>query len=422
MSLLLYNIFLLLYGWALKLAANWNPKARLWVSGRKQWEAGLRTAMQQGSGPVIWMHCASLGEFEQGRPVLEALQARYPGHRILVSFFSPSGYEIRKNYAGAHHVCYLPLDSHANARKFVAIAQPSLVIWVRYEFWYHYLTRLHAARIPVILISALFRPSQPFFRWYGALHRHMLACFSHIFVQQQASADLLKKIAFTNLSVSGDTRYDRVSEIAASFRPLPEIAAFIGGKPCLVAGSTWPEDEEELDHYANSRPHMRFIIAPHEVVEEHLVEIEKLFRNTIRYSSWIQLPESPPPADPAPQVLIIDNIGMLSRLYHYATLTYVGGGFGGDGLHNILEAAVYGRPVVFGPVYDRFPEAIDMLDAGGAFTVGSALELEATLDSLLADENAYATAAAAAGEFVRLRKGATHRILNYIDEKRLLTN
>lgn len=418
MSLLLYNLFLILYKFGLQLAARWNPKASKWVTGRKDWEAPLQDYRKGDTRQLIWMHCASLGEFEQGRPILEWIRNRYPSHAILLTFFSPSGYEIRKNYAGADYVCYLPMDGAKTAKRFIEITSPSLVIWVRYEFWYHYLNTLAKKNIPVVLIAGRFRKAQPFFKGYGRLHRHMLSCFQHLFLQDQPSQELLHKIGINKTTVAGDTRYDRVSAIADKFERIPEVEKFIGNHPVIVCGSTWPEDEEELDHYANTRPQIRFIIAPHEIDESHLKEMEQLFHKTIRFSTWKSLPDQQTDAN----VLIIDNIGMLSRLYKYASVAYVGGGFGDDGLHNILEAAVFGAPVFHGPVYDRFPEAFDLIDAGGGFAVSNALELEAGLDRLLADPGELSKASVAARQFVAARKGASNLIQAYLEEKRLLTN
>lgn len=422
MSLLLYNLFLLFYRLALGIAASFNPKARLWVDGRHDWENRLRSALDKQEGPLVWMHCASLGEFEQGRPIIEHIRKNHPGYRILVSFFSPSGFEIRKNYSGADHVCYLPLDGAKASKKFIEIVSPDLVIWIKYEFWYHYLSRLNAAKVPVLLVSGLFRPGQPFFKWFGRLHRHMLTCFSQLFVQDRDSQQLLGKIGIRNVIVSGDTRYDRVSAIAGNFVPIDAIGAFTANHKVIVAGSTWPEDEEELDHFANSNPQYRFIIAPHETSEAHLREMERLFHAVIRFSRWEKEWTSESFRQNHPHIMIIDNIGMLSRLYHYADVAYIGGGFGGDGLHNILEAAVYGVPVIHGPNYDRFPEASDLINAGGSYAVTNALELENKLNDLLMTDNAYQLACKAAGRFVQERKGATEKIIRYMEENRLLTS
>lgn len=349
---------------------------------------------------------------------MEAIKAKYPDYQVLISFFSPSGFEARKDYEGADWVVYLPMDSARHAKQFVQLLRPALVLWVRYEFWYYYLNELHKQKIPVLLVSGLFRPAQPFFRWYGALHRHMLFCFKALFVQQPSSVALAQSIGLGEVYLTGDTRFDRVSATAATPIDLPEITSFIAGRPTLVAGSTWPEDEEELDHYCNTRTGYCYIIAPHETSEEHLTDIEKLVHDSIRYSAWKK--ESRP--GHSFRVLIIDNIGLLSRLYKYADLAYIGGGFGGDGLHNILEAAVFGVPVIFGPDYDDFPEAVDLLAAGGAFSVDTALAFEKTADELFTDTPRRQQSGVAAASFVRAHTGATKKIMDYIEENRLLTN
>lgn len=429
MHLFFYNIFLLVYNAALRIAALWNRKAKLWISGRKGGVAGLKFKVQgsevrapnlkppTSNLKLVWMHCASLGEFEQGRPLLEMIRKQYPDTRILLTFFSPSGYEIRKNYSGADHVAYLPMDSKKTAREFLDTVQPSMVLWVKYEYWYYFLVELKKRSIPTLLVSGVFRDNQPFFKWYGRLHRYMLESFSHFFVQTTASKALLEKIGFAkNVTVSGDTRFDRVIEIAEQFNAIPLVDNFCGVHPVIVAGSTWTEDEEELDHYANTNQHIRLIIAPHEVHEDHIKQIERLFKNSIRYSHL----EVAGNADNK-NVLIIDNVGMLSKLYKYATITYVGGGFGDDGVHNVLEAAVYGKPVVFGPEYDKYVEAEDLVDAGGGFPIENALELEQKLNSLLNDPVQYEASCVAARNYVYSKKGATERILQYVQEKRLLT-
>lgn len=434
MSLFFYNLFILLYGLAARIIALWNTKARLWVEGRKNLlerlalqvnEAKIKgSTMSAGSpAPLVWMHCASLGEFEQGRPVIEGLKKSDPSVRILITFYSPSGYEIRKNYSGADHIFYLPVDSASNAKQFLDIVKPTLVLWVKYEYWYYFLKEIKKRNIPLLLVSGLFRKDQAFFKWYGSLHRQMLSYFRHLFVQGPSSADLLKELTgLPPVSISGDTRFDRVTAIAESFTPIDEIGAFCLDFPVIVAGSTWEEDEEELDHYANTHPDIRFIIAPHEIDEGHLRTTETLFKHTVRFSKWKKaytnttISPSLPPAN----VLIIDNIGMLSKLYHYATITYVGGGFGNDGIHNILEAAVYGKPVFFGPVFDKFSEAIDLLECGGAYTVENALELEKTMNRLLNDTGEYKEACEAASDYTQRNRGATKMILDYISEHKFL--
>lgn len=449
--LFIYNIFLLLYSIGIRITALWNPKARLWLNGRqdiwrqvaevrsKKSEVGYKNREPEiqnpqpetQHAPLVWMHCSSLGEFEQGRPVLEALKQQDPSIKILVTFFSPSGYEVRKNYPGADHVLYLPMDSKADARRFLSLVQPSLVIWIKYEYWYYYLTEIKKKQIPCVLVSGIFRKDQPFFKWYGRLHRYMLECFNHLFVQTENSRQLLSSIGFAkNVTISGDTRFDRVVQIAEQFEPISAIEKFCGNSNVIVAGSTWREDEEELDHYANTHPDIKFIIAPHEIHEEHLKEIEKLFKQSVRFSklppargnSPVPMPRNRPSGNQQSNTLIIDNIGMLSKLYKYATITYVGGGFGDDGVHNVLEAAVYGKPVVFGPVYDKYIEAVELVQQGGGLVIKTALEAEQTFNRLLADANSYQQACQAARNYVYNNKGATGTIMQFIQENRLLTS
>lgn len=413
MHLFLYNVFLLVYALGIRITALWNPKARKWLEGRKN-----PVTIPKSDRPLVWMHSSSLGEFEQGRPVLEQIKKQYPQIRVLLTFFSPSGYEVQKNYTGADYVLYLPMDGKKAVRRFLNEADPQLVLWVKYEYWYYYLTELKKRQIPVLLISGIFRQGQPFFQWYGRLHRYMLESFIHLFVQTRESKQLLGAIGFNRtVTVSGDTRFDRVVQIAEASERLPEIEAFCGNHPVIVAGSTWPEDEEEMDHYANTHPDTRFIIAPHEIDEEHLRDIEKLFKNTVRYSQW----KEDVGAGTA-NTLIIDNIGMLSKLYKYATITYVGGGFGEDGVHNVVEAAVYGKPVVIGPVYEKFVEAVELVSRQGAFVINTALELEQTFDRLLNNDAAYQQACEAARSYVYGKKGATNTVMQFIQENRLLTS
>jgi len=449
-----YILFLSLYHTAIKLAAQWNPKAKRWVEGRKGLFKRLENALSQNKAPIIWLHCSSLGEFEQGRPVLEKIRKSHPAHKILLSFFSPSGYEVKKDYPGADYIFYLPADSKKNAKRFIQIVNPQLVLWVKYDYWYFYLAELKQKSIPALLISGAFRKDQPFFKWYGRLHRYMLECFLHLFVQTEESAQLLQQVGLgNNITVSGDTRFDRVLEIAAGFEPMREIEKFCGTDPVIVAGSTWAEDEEELDHYANTHPHIKFIVAPHDVTKERLKEAEELFVNCVRYSKLIldtgysmspesgvgSLPTGQAGSEsgskhhastiqqlassiqqPNPNVLLIDNIGMLSRLYKYATITYVGGGFGNDGVHNVLEAAVYGKPIIFGPEYEKYSEAIDLIEKGAAYSIDSAVEIEKLMNDLLADTDWLNESSEAARNYVYSRKGATEKIICYIQENRLL--
>ena len=439
MSIISYHVFLWLYKMGVRLISPWNRKARLWLEGRRgQFEKmALELAgSAEKTGKIIWVHCSSLGEFEQGRPVFEGLRNRYPGCRVFLTFFSPSGYTAKKDYAGADHVYYLPLDSPGNARRFIDLIRPDLVLWIKYDYWYYFLVELRRRKIPLLLISGVFRPDQPFFRWYGRLHRYMLECFTHLFVQTEASRVLLKRLRLMDqVSVSGDTRFDRVIDIAEKADPLPLIASFCGQRPVVVAGSTWEEDEEELDHYANTHPDLRFIVAPHEISEERMREVESLFRHSIRYSvldagqrasvtvgGERRSGPAAPGGWPEPNVLIIDNIGMLSRLYRYATIAYIGGGFGDDGVHNVLEAAVYGKPVIFGPVIEKYIEAVELTECGGGLVIDSAIEAEKVFNRLLQHPQESAEAGDAARTYVYSRRGATERILNYIEENRLLNS
>jgi len=441
LSIFFYHVFLWLYRFGIRLVAPWNPKARAWLLGRKGIFDRIGAEMElagASAGPVIWMHCSSLGEFEQGRPVIEGLRRLSPDARIVLSFFSPSGYTAQKDYPGADHIFYLPLDSPANAKRFIGLLKPTLVLWVKYDYWYYFLVELKKKNIPVLLISGVFRTDQPFFRWYGRLHRYMLESFMHLFVQTESSKDLLARLRLTRqVSVSGDTRFDRVIEIAEAGARLPEIAAWCDNHPVIVAGSTWAEDEEEMDHYANSHPEVRFILAPHDIGEDRLAEVERLFRHCIRYSVWMKTKpagergagtEAPAAKAvkargwPEPNVLLIDNIGMLSRLYRFASVAYVGGGFGDDGVHNVLEAAVYGKPVIYGPVIEKYAEAVELTEGGGGVVIDSALEAEKMFDRLLGNAAEREQMGRASREYVHSRKGATEKILQFIQENRLLTS
>lgn len=436
MSLFIYNLFLKLYSIAFRIAALFNNKARLGLSGRKKTFANISSLAGKGNRQLVWMHCASLGEFEQGRPVLESLKQQYPGIAIVITFFSASGYEAMKKYQGADLVLYLPMDSASNAKKLVHALNPSLVLWVKYEFWYYYLQELKSRNIPVLLISGIFRTSHPFFKWYGGIWRSMLECFTHFFIQNEISEQLLGSIGLQkNISITGDTRFDRVIEIAEQFEPLTLIEKFCGGSHVLVAGSTWEDDEAELIHYVRANPQKKFIIAPHETTAENLKDVKKEFANSIFYSELLQgqvaLEEQQTVNNKtttindqplSPNVLIIDNVGMLSRLYHYADITYVGGGFGADGVHNVLEAAVYGKPVIYGPEFEKYAEAVDLTDCGGGITIQNALELESVLNELWEDENLLTAKGQAAKDYVYAHKGASRKIIDFIYEKRLLTN
>lgn len=413
MSTFFYTIFLQLFRLGVRLLSIWNPKAKQWLTGRKDFPAVDIASGKQ----VVWMHCASLGEFEQGRPVLEFVRNQYPDATIVLTFFSPSGYEVQKNYEGADHIFYLPMDSAANATKFIDRIKPTLVLWVKYEYWFYYLTELKKRNIPTLLISGIFRKEQPFFKWYGGLWKKMLSSFDHFFVQNEESVQLLSTVGITqNVTVSGDTRFDRVIAIAEKFEPVAGIEAFCGDSKVIVAGSTWEDDEAELVHYVKANAHIKFIIAPHEIGTDNLKDVQKEFPNAIFYSELLQLQSKGTTSN----CLIIDNIGMLSRLYKYADITYVGGAFG-EGLHNILEAAVYGKPVLFGPDYDKYAEAVDLININAAISINNALELEEEFTFLLSNEDELKSASDEAKNYVYNKKGATEKISQFIYAKRLLT-
>jgi 3-deoxy-D-manno-octulosonic-acid transferase len=402
-------------------AALFNPKARQWVHGRKDIFKRLSAAIAP-SDKVIWMHCASLGEFEQGRPLLEAIRESYPQHKILLTFFSPSGYEVQKNYTGANWVFYLPLDGSKRAKKFLDIVHPELVIFVKYEFWFFYLKKLSYRNIPLLLVSALFRKEMNFFRWYGSLSRKMASRFNHIFVQNKQSKDLLAQIKLGPISsVAGDTRFDRVVTIAQQAKPIETVITFSQGMKLFIAGSTWPIDEKCLAEIQDSlyQENCKLVIAPHEIDEPHLLSLENLFPQAVRLSNFRS-------TDYSKQVLIIDNYGMLSRLYQHATIAYIGGGLQTSGIHNTLEAAVYGIPVLFGPHYKKYAEAIELVNCGGGIPLpvnqNYATELKQLAHKLLSNDELRAQTGTKAKEFVQAQKGATQIILDYIQEKRLLTN
>ncbi len=424
----IYTLFLFLYSCGIRVAAIANPKAKKWFTGRKDIFTTIHSRLLTYDSKPIWMHCASLGEFEQGRPLLEELKSQNPKVKIVLTFFSSSGYEVMKDYQGADYVFYLPADSKENAKKFLDLVNPSLVLWVKYEYWFYYLSEIKERNIPTILISGIFRSNQPFFKWYGAIWKQMLESFTHFFVQNNESKQLLATLGITkNVTINGDTRFDRVLEIAANFTPVAGIEKFCGDSPVIVAGSTWEEDEIELLHFVNVNKHVKFIIAPHEIDKTNLKDVKEEIPDSLFYSeleNGQRTTDNPQgTAEGQPNVLIIDNIGMLSRLYKYATVTYVGGGYGADGVHNVLEAAVYGKPVVFGPVYEKFYEAIGLVSCGGAIPIdGGPVKLETVLNGLLNDEAERKKRGEAAEQFVQENAGASKKILQFIQEKRLLTS
>ncbi|MBQ7041891.1 MAG: 3-deoxy-D-manno-octulosonic acid transferase [Muribaculaceae bacterium] len=357
----------------------------------------------------IWIHVSSLGEFEQGRPLIELLKVRMPEKKILLTFFSPSGYEVRKNYKGVDAVCYLPFDLKGRVKKFLDVVNPEMAIFVKYEFWGNYLEELHCRNIPTYLISAIFRDTQSFFKWWGGMFRKMLRCYTHLYVQDEASQQLLLSIGITNVTIAGDTRFDRVTDILANSFEISQAKVMTQNVPVtIVAGSTWAPDEQLLLPYFNSHSGVKLIIAPHEINENRLAEIEhQLHRPYCRLSTATDLEAS------NTDCLIVDSFGKLSSIYRYGQIAYVGGGFG-VGIHNINEAAVYGMPVVFGPKYKKFKEAKDLISVKGAYSIKDNAEFVSVMDNLLTNADAIKLSGERAGEYIRQNLGATEKIYNDI--------
>lgn len=385
-------------------AALFSKKIRTMMRGHRDTWRILRRHI--GSDRYVWFHAASLGEFEQGRPLMERLRREHLEKKILLTFFSPSGYEVRKNYAGADVVCYLPFDTPFNALKFVRMARPEEAYFIKYEFWRNYIEVLHRNGIPVYSVSSIFRPGQIFFRWYGRGYARVLHRMTHLYVQNEESLRLLQSIGVTQVSVVGDTRFDRVIDIRLAAKPLPLIERFAGCWKVLVAGSSWQPDEAILIDYFNSHPNLKLVLAPHVVSEEHLCQIEeKLRRPYVRYSSATL--KGVAEAD----CLIIDCYGLLSSIYRYATVAYVGGGFG-VGIHNVPEAAVYGVPVIIGPNHSKFREAKDLLTNGGCREISCAADFTAIMDLFLSDKQALSEAGKAAGDYIKQNAGVTEKIMH----------
>ncbi len=358
----------------------------------------------------VWIHAASLGEFEQGRPLIERIRAEHPHLKFLLTFFSPSGYEVRKNYEGADVICYLPFDTPLNARRFVRLANVKMAFFVKYEFWPNYIGALHRKDIPVYSVSSIFRPDQIFFRWYGKGYAKCLRRITHFFVQNDASIELLKTLGITAVTRTGDTRFDRVLDIMNQAKDLPIVEAFAKGKKVLIAGSSWAPDEDLFIPYFNKRKDLKLVIAPHVVNEAHLSEIErKLERPTLRYSK--ATPEQAAQAD----CLIIDCYGLLSSIYRYATVAYVGGGFG-VGIHNVPEAAVYGCPVLFGPNNKKFKEAQDLIACQGSYEIHNAADFTDVLTKLLTYDELLRSSGTAAANYIRKNAGARDAIYKEISD------
>ena len=405
-----YNLSIHLLQIAYWIASFFHPKAKQFLTGRRNIFLKLKDSFIETTTRVIWVHCASLGEFEQGRPLMELIKKKYPDIKILLTFFSPSGYEIRKNYQGADAIFYLPWDTSSNARRFIEITKPVLAIFIKYEFWYNYSAELKKRNTPLLSVSCIFRPEQFFFKSYGSLFRKILSNFSWFFVQNQESIKLLKSIGINNASVTGDTRFDRVYQITQQGQDIPVANQFKDSQKVLVIGSCWPEDMDLLAAFINENQFLKFIIAPHEISEEFLSDIENSLQvKTVRFSeAGVGVEEA--------RVLLIDNIGMLSRLYRYGEFAYVGGAFG-KGLHNILEAACYGVPVFFGNKnFEKFQEARELIMRGGAFEVGSYPELKAKYEMLNNRPENFLLACEVTRQFVQENLGATKKIMDFCQQ------
>ena len=407
--LFLYNIITLLANLLLKLVALFSPKMKLFVDGRKTVFQTLTDKIQT-SDKTIWFHAASLGEYEQGLPVIEAIKQQFPSHKIIVTFFSPSGYEVRKNNIVADVTVYLPLDTISNAKEFIELVHPEMAFFIKYEYWPNYLNELKKQQIKTYLISGILRENQAFFKWYGGFYRNALKTFDYFFVQNESSKKLLQSIGFHNVKVSGDTRFDRVVSILERDNALDFIEQFKDNKTTIVIGSSWPKDESLLVNYINqSSDNVKFIIAPHNIKSEQIQELKNaISKKTILFSEKdnVDLSNS--------EVFLIDTIGILTKIYSYADIAYVGGGFGNPGVHNILEPATFGVPVVIGPNYSHFTEATALVNMEGCISIQNQIQLNEAFDLLLHNEDERLEKGHICSTFVQMNKGATQTIMNHI--------
>ncbi len=410
----LYNLVIYLYGLVIKLASINKLKAKQWVAGRRNWREQLQQKISKlNSENIIWVHCASYGEFEQGRPLIEAIKKKHPQYKIVLSFFSPSGYEVFKDWSGAEVICYLPLDTRSNARDFIKITKPKVAIFIKYEFWLNFLFTLKKRNIPTYLVSAVFKPHHPFFKWYGGVFKRSLKTFNKLFIQDETSGNLLKKIGIENFEVCGDTRFDRVVEIKENFTELPYIKQFCGDSKVLVAGSTWPGDDELLIEAfkALKLPDLKLILVPHNVDEKDIQKIRALLEK--KELSYNLFSEQKTPG--SAKILVVDTIGMLSKIYFYATITYIGGGMD-DGIHNCLEPAVYLKPVIFyGNDYHKYNEAIELIDLKAAKNITSSNELTEEVLGYLNNQQALSAIENKLKVYFQKKSGTTKKVLEIIN-------
>ncbi len=409
LMLFLYNLLILLASTALHLIALFNSKIKLFLDGRATVFQTLEQKINT-TDKTIWFHAASLGEYEQGLPVIEKIKEKYPHHKIVLTFFSPSGYEVRKNNPIADVTVYLPLDTKKNAQRFISIVHPELVFFIKYEFWINYLAVLEKQKTPTYLISGIFREKQMFFKWYGGFYRKALNAFTYFFVQNESSKKLLLQLGKTNVAVSGDTRFDRVASILEKDNTLDFISNFKHNQTTIVIGSSWPKDEALLVDYINTTPFpVKFIIAPHNIKAEQIEQLKKnISRKTVLFSEreGKNLSEY--------DVFIIDTVGILTKIYSYADIAYVGGGFGNPGVHNLLEPATFGLPIVIGPNYSHFAEATALVNIGGCFPIATATEMQRVFDDLIQDQAYRNEKGHICGTFVLMNKGATNSIMQKI--------
>ena len=412
----IYNFILLFASQLLKIFAFFSPKMKLFVEGRKSVFETLKNNIQEFD-KTIWFHAASLGEYEQGLTVIEKVKQKYPNHKIIITFFSPSGYEVRKNNTVADVTVYLPLDTISNAKQFLKVVHPEMVFFIKYEFWPNYLKELKNQNINTYLISGIFRENQAFFKWYGGFYRKALKTFTYFFVQNESSKLLLQSIGFSNVSVSGDTRFDRVVTILEKDNTLDFIAAFKNNQPTIVIGSSWPKDEELLIQYIESAPqNVKFIIAPHNINHNQILNLKsKISKKTLLFSEKKEMLKQVQHDNLEDfQVFIIDTIGILTKIYSYADIAYVGGGFGNPGVHNLLEPATFGIPIVIGPNYSHFAEAIELVQIGGCISVNNPENFQAILNELISDSLVQKSKGNLGAQFVQKNKGAVAKIMSTV--------
>lgn len=407
--LFLYNLVISIAGFFLKIVALFSPKIKLFIEGRKN----VFTILEKKIKPTdktIWFHSASLGEYEQGLPVIEKIKERYPSHKIVVTFFSPSGYEVRKNNNVADVTIYLPLDTKSNAKKFLKLTHPELVFFIKYEFWLNYLRELEKSKTPTYLVSGIFRDSQMFFKWYGGFYRKALKAFTYFFVQNESSKEKIEAIGFQNVIVSGDTRFDRVNAILERDNKLDFIENFKNNSPTVVIGSSWPKDEALLAEYINEAPgNIKFIIAPHNIKAEQIISLKaQITKPTVLFSEKENRDLS------KYNVFIIDTVGLLTKIYSYGTIAYVGGGFGNPGIHNILEPATFGIPILIGPNYSNFAEAVQLVSLGGCIVIANKSDLKENLDLLLTDKGFLEEKSRICKTYIQQNKGATNSIMSIV--------